>query len=228
VSHRPRSIWLALMLLLMGARLHAAGPSGAPPVAHGRLEQAARRAGLRLQVLRLALDAHARAVRQGWTAAPTLTVIDYSRRSRERRLWVLDLARDSVLAAELVAHGRATGDDLARRFSNRPGSLASSLGTFITGATYWGRHGLALRLRGMDPGLNDRAEARAIVIHGADYVNPEAVRRLGRLGRSQGCPALAPAVARRVIGLIRGGTVLFAYYPDPDLLRRSTGPFASR
>ena len=204
--------------------MHASGRSGPPSSAHLPLEQAAQRAGLRPQVLRLALLAHARALRHGWTAAPVLTVIDYSRRSRERRLWVLDLTRDSVLATELVAHGRGTGDDVARRFSNRPGSLESSLGTFITGATYRGRHGLALRLRGVDAGLNDRAEARAIVIHGADYVSPDAVRRLGRLGRSQGCPALAPSAAARVIGLIRGGTVLFAYYPDPELLRRSSPP----
>jgi len=213
--------WLVLgALLLTGARLDAAAPGG-PPAISLRLELAAQRAGLRPLVLRLALRAHARALRHGWTDAPVLTVIDYTRRSRERRLWVLDLARDSVLATELVAHGRGTGDDVARRFSNLPGSLASSLGTFITGGTYRGRHGVALRLRGMDAGLNDRAEARAIVIHGADYVSPDAVRRLGRLGQSWGCPALAPSAVARVIGLIRGGTVLFAYYPDPDLLRRS-------
>jgi hypothetical protein len=80
----------------------------------------------------------------------------------------------------------------------------------------------------MDAGLNDQAEARAIVIHGADYVSPETARRLGRLGRSWGCPALAPSVAGRVIGLIRGGTVLFAYYPDPGLLRRSDALSLSR
>ena len=109
MTHRTRSTWLALTaLLLQGARLDAAGPSGPPLVTHPRLEQAAQRVGLRPQVLRLALDAHARALRQGWTSASMLTVIDYSRRSRERRLWVLDLVRDSVMASELVAHGRAT------------------------------------------------------------------------------------------------------------------------
>jgi hypothetical protein len=222
VARGTRSIRLVLAaLLLLGARLDAAGSSEPPSVGHLKLELAAQRAGLRPQVLRLALGAHARALRHGWTSAAVLTVIDYSRRSRERRLRVLDLARDSVLANELVAHGRGTGDDVARRFSNRPGSLESSLGTFITGATYLGRHGLALRLRGMDPGLNDRAEARAIVMHGAEYVSPDAARRLGRLGRSWGCPALAPSVVTRVVGLIRGGTVLYAYYPDPELLRRS-------
>jgi hypothetical protein len=181
---------------------------------------AAERAGLRAAVLRLGLQAHARAVRRGWTAAPLLTVIDYSRRSRERRLWVLDLARDSILAHELVAHGRGTGADVARWFSNRPGSLQSSLGTFITGRAYVGRHGVSLRLRGMDAGLNNLAEARAIVMHGADYVGERIARRLGRLGRSQGCPALAPAAAQRVIELIRDGTVVFAFYPASDLPRR--------
>jgi hypothetical protein len=125
---------------------------------------------------------------------------------------VLDRAGSRVLARELVAHGRATGDDLARSFSNRPGSLQSSLGTFLTGSVYHGRHGLSLRLRGLDPGVNDRAEARAIVIHGAPYVSAEAVAQLGRLGRSQGCPALSPTAAPRVIQLIRDGTIVFAYY----------------
>jgi len=118
-----------------------------------------------------------------------------------------------------VAHGRGTGEDLARRFSNRFGSLQSSLGSFITGGVYQGRHGLSLRLRGIDRGLNDRAEARTIVVHGAEYVGARTMERLGRLGRSQGCPALEPAAARRVIGLIRGATVLFAYYPAPELER---------
>ena len=127
---------------------------------------------------------------------------------------MLDLAHARVLARELVAHGRGTGDDRAVRFSNRPGSLQSSLGTFVTGAVYRGKHGLALRLRGLDPGLNDRAEARAIVIHGAPYVSEAVVAKLGRLGRSQGCPALSPAAAARVIGLIGVGTVVFAYHPQ--------------
>jgi hypothetical protein len=167
--------------------------------------------------LRLALQAHQRAVAAGAAVGDRLTVIDFSLASRERRLWVLDLAAERVVAQELVAHGRGTGDDIARRFSNRPGSLASSLGTFITGASYQGRHGLSLRLHGLDRGLNDQAAARGIVIHGAEYVNDGIVGRLGRLGRSQGCPALSPAAARRIIPLIRDGTVLFAYYPSPEL-----------
>ncbi|HEX6140972.1 MAG TPA: murein L,D-transpeptidase catalytic domain family protein [Candidatus Limnocylindria bacterium] len=127
---------------------------------------------------------------------------------------MLDLAGGEVLAQELVAHGRGTGEDVARRFSNHPGSLASSLGSFITGPTYVGKHGLSLRLRGVDPGVNDRAESRAIVVHGAEYVSEASVRALGRLGRSLGCPALGTAEAPRIIGLIRGGTLLYAYHPS--------------
>jgi hypothetical protein len=201
--------------LLVAAAVLVPGPvrSGDPPPSRPALVAAAGRAGLRAEVLAAALRAQARALHAGAADGRILTVIDYSLPSRARRLWVLDLARDSVLAHELVAHGRNTGDDLARRFSNRPGSLQSSLGTFVTGRTYRGRHGLSLRLRGLDAGLNDRAEARAIVVHGADYVSPGIVRRLGRLGRSQGCPALEPDVAARVIGLIRDGSVLFAWHP---------------
>jgi hypothetical protein len=143
-----------------------------------------------------------------------LTVIDYSLPSRVRRLWVLDVRRGRVLARELVAHGRNSGDGVPHRFSNRSGSLQSSLGLFLTGRVYRGKHGLSLRLRGLDPRLNGRAEERAIVVHGADYVNQRTIAALGRLGRSQGCPALDRAVARRVIELIRDGTALFAYHPS--------------
>jgi len=178
------------------------------------LEVAAASIGLRPGVFQAAMRAHDRAVEQGLTRSPILTVIDYSLPSRERRLWVLDLSRGEVLAQELVAHGRATGGDIAQWFSNRQGSAASSLGSFITGASYFGKHGLSLRLRGVDRGVNDRAEARAIVVHGADYVSEASVRVLGRLGRSLGCPALGTAVAPRIIGLIRGGTLLYAYHPS--------------
>ena len=208
---RPR--WRTTLTLL--ALLAAATPLRAAAdvrVDLATLRHAAERVGLRPEVLRLALAARERAVAGGVPARPVLTVIDYSLASRERRLWVLDLAHARVLAHELVAHGRGSGDDRARRFSNRPGSLQSSLGTFVTGPVYRGRHGRSLRLRGLDPGVNDQAEARAIVVHGAPYVSETVARKLGRLGRSQGCPALSPDVAARVIDLIRGGTVLFAYY----------------
>lgn len=192
-------------------------PAAAADSVAGSLEDNASRAGLRPAVLQLAVRAHGRATAAGLTASPLLTVIDYSLLSREPRLWVLDLDSGEVLARELVAHGNGTGGDAARHFSNRPGSYQSSLGTFVTGPTYHGKHGLSLRLRGLDAGLNDQAEARAIVVHGARYVNGDIVGQLGRLGRSQGCPALSEEAAPRIIELIRGGTVVFSYFPDPRL-----------
>jgi len=214
------------MLLLLPALRQLAGVLiaallAAAPARGGesRLMRAADEAGLRPQVLRLALEAHARAEQTGETTSSLLTVIDYTRPSRERRLWVIDLARDSVLERALVAHGRRTGDDRAERFSNRPGSFESSLGTFLTGDSYTGKNGYSLRLRGLDRGLNDNAEARTIVIHGAWYATRDFIARVGRLGRSEGCPALDPAVAHRVIDRIKGGSVVFAYFPDPELMR---------
>lgn len=182
-----------------------------------QLITAAAEAGLGAEVLTLGLRAHERVRTAGLTDRSIVTIVDYSRLSRERRLWVLDVATGEVLAHELVAHGRNTGGDRAERFSNREGSYQSSIGTFVTGATYTGKHGHSLRLKGLDQGLNDNAMARAIVIHGADYVNDGIVGQLGRLGRSLGCPALAPAAAKRVIDLISDGTTFFAYYPAPEL-----------
>jgi hypothetical protein len=195
-------------------------PAAARPVEHRaephlmeQLAVVAERSGLRRDVLRLALRARARATADGVAPRPLLTVIDFSLPSRDRRLWVIDVEQAKVLAHELVAHGRNTGNDLSERFSNRPGSLQSSLGTFLTGGSYLGKHGLSLRLRGLER-INDRAEARAIVVHGADYVNSGIVQQLGRLGRSQGCPALSRSAAPRIIRLIRDGTILFAYHPS--------------
>jgi hypothetical protein len=201
--------------MLLTAWLTAAALLAPPPA----LAAAAAREGLRPHLLQLALAAQRRGIAAGAAVRDRLTVIDYSLASRRPRLWVLELASGGVHARELVAHGRGSGGDQAYRFSNRAGSLASSLGTFVTGHAYQGRHGLSLRLRGLDPGLNDMAAARNIVVHGAAYVSEATVRALGRLGRSQGCPALSPDAARRIIPLIRGGSVLFAYYPSPELER---------
>ena len=151
---------------------------------------------------------------RGYFDKPILTVIDYSLPSTERRLWVLDLASGETLFHELVAHGSGSGDNFAVLFSNVEGSKQSSLGLFRTGETYEGRHGYSLRLAGLEPGVNDRAEERAIVMHGADYVTDEFAERNGRLGRSWGCPALDPDIHHRVIDTIKDGTALFAYYPD--------------
>jgi len=166
----------------------------------------------------LALKAFDRARRAGEIKRDVLTLIDYSRPSREPRLWVIDLARDAILFRELVAHGKNSGGDRATSFSNTPGSLKSSLGLFVTRGTYQGEHGYSMRLKGLQPGINDQAESRAIVIHGAEYVRPDIVGELGRLGRSWGCPALPTRVASDIIDHTKGGTAVFAYYPDPSLI----------
>lgn len=178
-------------------------------------------AGMSKRTFDLAVRAFQRAVAKGQTAARMLTIIDYSLPSTERRLWVLDLAHGKVLFKELVAHGKQTGENIAQAFSNEPGSHQSSIGAFVTGATYIGKHGLSLRLHGLEPGINDRAEERAIVMHAADYVSEDLIRSQGRIGRSQGCPAVRPAVARKLIDTIRGGSLVFAYYPDREYERAS-------
>ncbi|MEO7324933.1 MAG: murein L,D-transpeptidase catalytic domain family protein [Dokdonella sp.] len=151
----------------------------------------------------------------------TLSVIDYSRPSTEPRLWVFDLAAKTLLFEERVAHGRNTGGNRAEHFSNAPGSLMSSIGAFETAGTYTGHNGYSLRLRGLEPGFNDHAYERAIVIHGAPYVSDGLVQSMGRLGRSFGCPAVRPSIAHQLIDAIRSESFVFAYYPDREWLANS-------
>ena len=159
--------------------------------------------------------------KNGSTPYSHLAVIDYSLPSTQRRLWVFDVERGRLLFEELVAHGRNTGDTAAEHFSNIEGSKMSSVGLFQTAETYYGSNGYSLRLRGLDPGFNDNALSRAIVMHGAPYVSQAIADRLGRLGRSWGCPAVRQEVARTVIDTLKGGALLFAYYPDRKWLAES-------
>jgi len=173
--------------------------------------------------LELALDATRCAASAGVVKNPaTLTVIDYSKPSTEPRLWVVDLASRTILYEELVAHGQGSGGNLATKFSNEPDSHQSSLGLFVTGETYVGKNGYSLRMTGLEPGFNDRALERAIVIHGAPYVNGSISQSLGRLGRSFGCPAVREPIARALIDRVKEGSLVFAYYPDRDWLSGST------
>jgi hypothetical protein len=183
---------------------------------------AARDAGVAEEVLHLALSAVGCAVASGDIAAPpTLTLIDYSRPSVEPRLWVFDTRSGQLLYRELVAHGKGTGENMATRFSDTDNSHQSSLGLFVTEDTYVGSNGYSLRLNGLEPGFNSHARERAIVMHGAPYVDPQFALKQGRLGRSWGCPALRQAVAQKVIDTVRGGGVIFSYYPDQQWLKAS-------
>jgi hypothetical protein len=168
--------------------------------------------GLSPKVLSRALDAVASARASGFSGRDDLlTVIDYSLPSTKPRLWVLDLANGKVLFRELVAHGQGSGDNYATRFSNQPDSHQSSLGLFLTAGTYIGGNGYSLKLRGLESGVNDLAESRYIVMHGAWYVSPEHARTHGRIGRSWGCPALPRETAGPVIDTIKEGSFLFVY-----------------
>ena len=150
-----------------------------------------------------------------------LAVIDYSRPSTEKRLWIFDLAEHRLLYEELVAHGRNSGDNFARSFSNEPGTKKSSLGLFRGGGTYAGENGYTLRMHGLEPGINDRAVERSIVIHGAPYVSAASIKALGRLGRSWGCPVVRTDAAHGVIDALKDDGLIFIYYPDAQWLSRS-------
>jgi hypothetical protein len=174
------------------------------------------------KVFQLALGAAQCAVRAGRVDDPeTLTVIDYSKPSTSRRLWVFDLRSRELVYQELVAHGQGSGDNLPTAFSNDAETHRSSIGLFVTRDTYIGKNGYSLRLDGLDAGFNDHARDRAIVMHGAPYVSADFAKAHGRLGRSWGCPALPAAIARSVIDRVKGGSLVFSYYPDQRWLQSS-------
>jgi hypothetical protein len=205
-----------VFLIAAVASARAAQPA---PLVRALLKQAP---GLRAEVLKLALDAKSRAADEGLvTRKNLLTVIDYSLPSTEPRLFVFDLGARKLLFRELCAHGKNSGDNMANYFSNEPGSEATSLGLFVTADTYNGSNGYSLRLKGLEEGINDMAFDRAIVMHGAYYVSSEAIHALGRLGRSWGCPAIPVSVAHEIIDTIRGGSAVFAYYPEKRWLTAS-------
>jgi hypothetical protein len=171
---------------------------------------------IRPEALHAALSAWDALHSRGEVSRPILTVIDYGLPSMTKRMWVFDLVSRQLLFHELVAHGRNSGENMAQSFSNEEGSLMTSLGAFVTGTTYNGRNGYSLRLRGMELGVNDRAEVRTIVVHGASYVCEEVAHKLGRLGRSYGCPAVRPEIVRALIDEVKDHTLLYAWHPSMD------------
>lgn len=173
-------------------------------------------------VLKLSLLAYANAAKRGLNNKSVLTVIDYSRPSTEKRLWVFDLRNGRSLFNTWVSHGKNSGGVNSSSFSNSPGSLKSSIGVFITDSTpYMGGNGYSLRLKGLENGVNNNAYRRSVVIHGAWYVNEDVIRKYGQIGRSWGCPAVSPALAKTLIDTIKENTLVFAYYPDQTWLKHS-------
>ena len=145
-----------------------------------------------------------------------LTLIDFSLSSNTKRLWIIDLNSNTVLFNSLVAHGRNTGNEFANSFSNKAESYKSSLGFYATGEVYQGKHGLSLRLDGLERGVNDNARARAVVIHGADYVAESFIKNNSRLGRSLGCPAIPMNMTKEIISIIKDKSCLYIYHPSLD------------
>lgn len=151
-----------------------------------------------------------------------LTIVDFSLPSTEKRLWILNMENNEVLYHTYVSHGQNTGGNMATNFSNTPNSLQSSLGFYVTAETYYGKNGLSLFIDGMEKEFNSKARERYVVIHGADYANEDSIQRLGRLGRSYGCPALPTDVSIEIINKIKGGSALFIYHTNEDYIANST------
>lgn len=174
------------------------------------------------QLLRLALNAYNCGVSRHQPTKPyLLTIVDYQRPSYEKRLWVLDLKQHHLIYHTYVAHGVGSGRVLAHHFSNRVNSFDSSLGLFKTGDHYKGSWGYSMRLYGLEPGINNNAYKRDIVMHGGRYANAQSVAKHGMLGMSHGCLVVPPHLDKPIIDKVKNGSLIFAYYPDHRWLQHS-------
>ncbi len=177
--------------------------------------------GLSKEALQYAVKGYDKLVAEGAIENPDIiTIADFSQSSRKKRLYVIDLKNFKLVQNTYVAHGRNSGVDYATKFSNKMESYQSSLGFYVTANTYAGKHGLSLRMQGVDENFNDRAFDRAVVVHGADYIGEH---RLGSnyMGRSFGCPAVPTQQAKKLINTIKDGTCLFIYHPSAKYINES-------
>lgn len=150
-----------------------------------------------------------------------LTIIDFTKPSSQKRLFIVDVENSQLLFNTYVAHGRNTGEAYAKRFSNTPESFQSSLGFYVTTGTYMGKNGFSMQLEGMEAGINDKADERAIVMHGAPYVSEGFIRSRGYIGRSHGCPAVPESLNKPIIEKIKNGSCMFIYSNDMSYINRS-------
>lgn len=174
-----------------------------------------------LEIFTKAFEGYTALEAQGKIKNNILTIIDFSLSSTKDRMWVIDMVNKKVILQTLVSHGIKSGKEFAKSFSNQNESNKSSLGFYLTGETYIGKHGISLKLDGLEFGLNDKARERAVVIHGAEYVSKKLAIKQGYLGRSQGCPAVATAIAPKLIQTIKNKSVLFIYHPTRIYVNKS-------
>jgi hypothetical protein len=150
-----------------------------------------------------------------------ISIVDFSQPSSNKRLYIIDLDNYSLLFNTYVAHGQNSGKEYAEHFSNRPKSLQSSPGFYVTMDTYLGNNGYSLKLNGLEQGINNNALKRDIVVHGAAYVNESLINEQGYIGRSWGCPAIPLNIHRQIIETIKNGTCLFIYSGQTSYLQKS-------
>lgn len=177
--------------------------------------------GLSAKALEYALKGYNALVAKGLLDKNILSICDFSQSSRKKRLYIIDMLNKKLVVNTYVAHGKNSGSEFARSFSNKPESLKSSLGFYVTKSTYQGGHGLSLKIEGLEKGYNDKADFRNIVVHGSEYVGPDFLKFNACCGRSFGCPAIPSAETPLVIKTIKNGSCLFIYHPDKDYLRHS-------
>jgi hypothetical protein len=180
---------------------------------YGQLHSATVSAMPKMESFTKALEGFYALKSQGKITKDILTLVDFSLSSNSKRLWVIDLSTNTILFHSLVAHGKNTGEEFASTFSNKAESFKSSLGFYITGEVYTGKHGKSLRLDGQERGVNDNARNRSVVMHGADYVSESFIQSHHRLGRSQGCPAIPVEMTDEIINAIKDKSCLFIYHP---------------
>lgn len=199
-------------------------PVSRPPILRSQAHEMYERldlenAGLSLDAFSYALSGYLTLLEKGKLQNPyTLTICDFSQSSKNKRLYIIDLKEMKILWNTYVAHGRRSGGEFAQSFSNTPKSHKSSLGFYITENTYYGAHGLSLRINGLEKGINDQAKARNIVIHGSDYVGDDFLENNPFTGRSFGCPAVPEEEKAAIINVIKGGSCLFIYHPTKQYL----------
>ena len=176
--------------------------------------------GLSINALELAVKGYLQLQQTGLLTKPLLSIVDLSQSSRDKRFYLLDIEHKKLLENTYVAHGRNSGEDVATDFSNDMGSEKSSLGFYVTKEIYRGKHGMSLKIEGLEQGFNDNAENRSIVVHGANYVNAGRVQS-NFMGRSQGCPALPTTDYKKIINEIKNGSALFIYSQNANYLNNS-------